>query len=152
MAANVKRFSFDGVSYGISVGQPVYVLDMDKRRPSDPARLQDWMDRRAWDGVVAAIGRKYVTVRSPGGTVDYRFYQPEYETGGALVESTEIGSPQYLFPTEAARSDYLERESLLDWFRQEGKARIEKAPLDALRKIRSIVGSGAAQARKEKAP
>lgn len=132
-------------AFAFRLGQTVYTLDMDKRRPSgpfSPKDLEQWNAKRVMECEITKIGRKFVTVQRANGNSEYQFSAPEYDTGGALVEKTDMGAPMYLFPSRAALDAHLKREELRDWVRTDGKRALETASAEQLKAIKDILEDG----------
>lgn len=83
---------------------------------------------------VAAVGRKYVRLKS-----GIRFEEnPNIETG--LEISRDDGSYIFLFPSETAATEFLEKNDLYRWLKQTvSNSKLSSFTLDQLRQAKCIL-------------
>lgn len=123
-----RTFRSEGRSITLRQGQAVWLLQTDPRESQERTANKPSVQK----GTVVQLGRKYATVRIENSCLERKFFLPEYDTNGAMVESTEIGYALWLFPSENALKAHVERERLLQWVKTEGSRMIEHASLEQL--------------------
>ena len=131
-----RTFRSRNASVTLSEGQEVWLLDNDRRQSS---RRTDPEQRRTYKATVVKLGTKYATVQKENTRWEQRFSLPEYDTGGAMVEDTEIGYPEYLFPTFSELQAHARRERLLTWMKTDGDRLLDHASLEQLSAIYEIL-------------
>ena len=111
------------------VGQTAYIM-------GDGCTQRKRFD--TWAAEVTKIGRKYITVETPGGW-DMKFRETE-GSNPYLVEQTEYGAARLLFPSRKAVDEYREREELKNWVRTAaGWDKIDRYTLTQLRAVKKIL-------------
>lgn len=123
-----RTFRSEGRFVTLRQGQAVWLLQTDPRKSQEKTANKPSVQK----GTVVQLGRKYATVKIEGSYWERKFFLPEYDTHGAMVESTEIGYALWLFPSEDALKAHVERERLLQWVKAEGSRMIEHASLEQL--------------------
>lgn len=113
-----------------TVGQTAYILQNDLRQGKHSTVIE---------AEVVKVGRKYVTVSRK----DYRWemrFSARWSDKPYLVEDTDMGSPNYLFPSRTAVDEYEERQELQDYICTEiSWSKIERYTLEQLRNIKKIL-------------
>ena len=117
------------------VGQKAYMLDNDRRRPSDGR--EPGFDDLVREAEVTKIGRKYVTLGQGGLT---RQFREAFTPSTFLVEQLDCGTPMYLFRTKRDVQEYLELKELHAWFVATGRKLIQNyADLATLKTIKELL-------------
>lgn len=117
------------------VGQKSYMLDNDRRRPSDERELG--FNDLVREVEVTKIGRKYVTIGQGGWA---RQFQETLTPSAFLVEQLDCGTPMYLFRTKQDAQEYLELKELHVWFAFKGRNLIQNyADLATLKKVKELL-------------
>lgn len=129
-----RTFRSEGRSVTLRQGQAVWLLQTDPRESQERTANKPSVQK----GTVVQLGRKYATVKIEGSYWERKFFLPEYDTHGAMVENTEIGYALWLFPSEDALEAHVKRERLLRWVKAEGSRMIEHASLKQLSAMYAI--------------
>lgn len=117
------------------VGQKAYMLDNDRRRPSNGRK--PGFDNLVREAEVTKIGRKYVTLGQGGWT---RQFREALTPSTFLVEQLDCGTPMYLFRTKQDAQEYLELKELQVWFASKGRNLIQNyAELATLKKVKELL-------------
>ena len=109
------------------VGQTVYIVRGDIReRRNDLAEKVE----------IVKVGRKYVTINGNWGQ---KFKETDKDTA-YLVEHTEYGNPDMLFPSKNALEEFLELCELKMWILREiNWNKVDQYTLWQLRKVKEIL-------------
>lgn len=83
---------------------------------------------------IAKVGRQYVTLKDPGNTKYAVHGKADY-----LVEVINYGVPRYLFPSEKAAKEYLEKRELEVWLKGALRTIDGKYSLEQLRKVKAVL-------------
>lgn len=117
------------------VGQKAYMLDNDRRKPSDGHKLG--FDDLVREVEVTKIGRKYVTI---GQGAWARQFRNSFTPSAFLVEQLDCGTPMYLFRTKQDVQEYLELKELHAWFVDKGRKLIQDyADLATLKTVKELL-------------
>lgn len=117
------------------VGQKAYMLDNDRRRPSNGC--EPGFDNLVREAEVTKIGRKYVTLGQGGWT---RQFREALTPSTFLVEQLDCGTPMYLFRTKQDVQEYLELKELHAWFVDKGRKLIQDyADLATLKTVKELL-------------
>lgn len=105
-------------------GQTAYILNMHKGRNTEPTIMET---------MVAAIGRKYVTV-SNGNR-----YETDNDNPYGLIEVIDWGDRTILCPSRTDAEMYIERDKLQMWLCSASNFGRDKYSLEQLRKVKAIL-------------
>lgn len=108
-----------------TVGQTVFILNLHTGRNTEPTINES---------TVTKIGRKYVTLSNGS-----QYYENEH-CNDALTESKDWGERTYLFNTQSAANDYIEKTKLELWLIKLSHTEIKnKYTLEQLRQVKTIL-------------
>lgn len=90
---------------------------------------------------VISVGRKYVKVAPKGNLLYPVEYYLHEKTDDHLTEKRDWGEYTFLFPTEEAINNAVERDKLRIWLRKETEGyKLYSYTLEQLRAVRDILG------------
>ena len=115
-------------------GQEAFILNEDGRYRMDHATA-------IRPTAVTVVGRKYVTVETGARFEEWR--------GDCLLEKNTVGWRRLLFLTEEDALDYLKREDLRTWIRQNASRAVEGLGTEQLEKIKEIMEEAAGERPRE---